>query len=211
VSAVKYAAAIRLALETEMDADDTVIVIGEEVGALGGVFTVTQGLLDRYGPERVIDSPIAEGALVGWAMGAASEGLRPVVEIMFSDFALLAFDQLVNHVAKLRYMSNGQFQVPLVLRMPGGGGTNHGPQHSQSLESFFAQVPGLVVAMPSTASDAYWMTRESIWCDDPVVVLESKYLYFREAEEIDEGAGPRGYGSRCVRRPCSRAQGSRSR
>ena len=173
--------------------------MGEEVGALGGVFTVTQGLVERYGEDRVMDSPIAENGLVGWAVGAATEGMRPVVEIMFSDFALLALDQIINMAAKIRFMSNGQFSVPIVIRMPGGGGTNHGPQHSQSLESLFAQVPGLVVAMPSTASDAYWMMREAIALDDPVIFLENKYLYFRNIEEVDEHEGPRGFGARVAR------------
>ena len=196
---LKYAEAIRSALDAELAADERVVVLGEEVGALGGVFTVTQGLQERYGEGRVMDSPIAENALVGWAVGAAAEGMRPVVEIMFSDFVLLALDQIVNMAAKLRFMSNGQFNVPIVIRMPGGGGTNHGPQHSQSLESLFAQIPGLVVAMPSTASDAYWMLREAIALDDPVIFLENKYLYFRNVEEIDESEGPRGFGARVAR------------
>jgi pyruvate/2-oxoglutarate/acetoin dehydrogenase E1 component len=196
---LKYAEAIRHALDAELAGDDRVIVLGEEVGALGGVFTVTQGLQERYGEDRVLDSPIAENALVGWAIGAAVEGLRPVVEIMFSDFVLLALDQIVNLGAKLSFMSHGQFHVPIVLRMPGGGGTNHGPQHSQSLESLFANVPGLVVAMPSNAADAYWMTREAIWCEDPVIILENKYLYFRDSAEIDEQEGARGRRARVIR------------
>jgi pyruvate dehydrogenase E1 component beta subunit len=196
---LKYAEAIRSALGAELAGDDSVVVMGEEVGALGGVFTVTQGLQERFGEDRVIDSPICENALVGWSIGAATEGLRPVVEIMFSDFVLLALDQIINLAAKLRFMSHGQFSVPLVIRMPGGGGTNHGPQHSQSLESLFAHIPGLIVAMPSTASDAYWMLREAVRCDDPVIFLESKYLYFRNAEDVDEDEGPRGFGARVAR------------
>jgi pyruvate dehydrogenase E1 component beta subunit len=196
---LKYAEAIRAALDDELASDDRVVVLGEEVGPLGGVFTVTQGLQERYGQDRVLDSPIAENALVGWAIGAATEGLRPVVEIMFSDFVLLALDQIVNLGAKLRFMSNGQFSVPLVIRMPGGGGTNHGPQHSQSLESMFAHIPGLVVAMPSTASDAYWMLRQAIRSDDPVIFLESKHLYFRHSEEVDRQRGNSGYGARLAR------------
>jgi pyruvate dehydrogenase E1 component beta subunit len=196
---LKYAEAIRAALDAELASDNTVVVLGEEVGPLGGVFTVTQGLQERYGVDRVLDSPIAENALVGWAIGAATEGLRPVVEIMFSDFVLLALDQIVNLGAKLRFMSNGQFSVPLVIRMPGGGGTNHGPQHSQSLESLFAHVPGLVVAMPSTAADAYWMLREAIRSDDPVIFLESKHLYFRHSQEVDQDQGHVGYGARIAR------------
>jgi pyruvate/2-oxoglutarate/acetoin dehydrogenase E1 component len=186
VAELKYGEAIRQALAAELESDERVVLLGQEIGALGGVFTVTQGLQERFGEERVIDSPICENALVGWGLGAAAEGLRPVVEIMFSDFSLLALDQIVNLGAKLRFMSNGQFSVPLVVRMPGGGGTNHGPQHSQSLESIYAHIPGLVVALPSTASDAYWMLREAVACEDPVIFLESKHLYFRDSEEVDE-------------------------
>ena len=196
---LKYAEAIREALAAELDADERVVLFGEEIGALGGVFTVTQGLQERFGADRVIDAPICENALVGWGIGAAAEGLRPVVEIMFSDFSLLALDQIINLGAKLRFMSNGQFSVPLVVRMPGGGGTNHGPQHSQSLESLYAHVPGLIVALPGTASDAYWMLREAIACDDPVIFLESKHLYFRNAEEVDVEGGPRCFAARVVR------------
>jgi pyruvate/2-oxoglutarate/acetoin dehydrogenase E1 component len=196
---LKYAEAIRAALDAELGSDDTVVVLGEEVGPLGGVFTVTQGLQERYGEDRVMDSPIAENALVGWAIGAATEGMRPVVEIMFSDFVLLALDQIVNLGAKLRFMSNGQFTLPLVIRMPGGGGTNHGPQHSQSLESLFAQIPGLIVAMPSTSSDAYWMLREAIRSDDPVIFLENKHLYFRHSGDVDQERGAVGYGGRVAR------------
>lgn len=196
---LKYAEAIRAALRAELAADDTVVLMGEEIGALGGVFTVTQGLQEEFGEDRVMDAPICENALVGWAVGAAAQGMRPVVEIMFSDFSLLAMDQLVNLAAKLRYMSNGQVSVPFVIRMPGGGGTNHGPQHSQSLESIFAHTPGLVVATPSTASDAYWMLRDAIRLDDPVVFIESKHLYFRETGPVDESAGPPGFGARIAR------------
>ncbi|TYB48910.1 alpha-ketoacid dehydrogenase subunit beta [Actinomadura chibensis] len=196
---VKYAEAVRAALEAEMAADESVVVMGEEVAALGGVFTVTQGLAERFGEDRVLDSPIAEAGVVGFAIGAAAEGMRPVVEIMFSDFVLLALDQIINLGAKIRYMSNGQFSVPLTIRMPGGGGTNHGPQHSQSLESLFAHVPGLVVAMPSNVSDAYWMLRHAIRSDDPVIFLESKNLYFRTSGDIDARTGPDGFGARVAR------------
>ena len=190
-SEIRYVDAIRLGLADELEADERVILMGEEIGKLGGVFTVTSGLQERFGSERVMDSLISEAALVGWAIGAASEGLRPVVEIMFMDFAMLALDQIVNLGAKLRYMSGGQFSVPLLIRMPGGGGTHHGPQHSQSLETWFAHTPGLVVGMPATASDAYWMTREGIRCEDPVIIVESKYLYFRESGIVEDNSYPR--------------------
>jgi pyruvate dehydrogenase E1 component beta subunit len=199
VAELKFAEAIRAALDAELEADETVVLLGEEIGALGGVFTVTQGLQERFGDDRVLDAPICENGLVGWSIGAAVEGMRPVVEIMFSDFVILALDQVINLAAKLRYMSNGQFAVPLVLRMPGGGGTSHGPQHSQSLESLFAHVPGLTVAMPSTVHDAYWMLRQAIRSDDPVIFLENKYLYFREVGEIDLQAEPAPYRARVAR------------
>jgi pyruvate dehydrogenase E1 component beta subunit len=195
---LKFAEAIRAAMEAELAADEDVIVMGEEVGKLGGVFTTTLGLRDRFGADRVLDTPISENAIVGFAIGAAVEGMRPVVEIMFSDFSLLAMDQIVNLGAKLHYMSNGQFKVPMVVRMPGAGGTNHGPQHSQSLESLYANVPGLIVALPSNAIDAYWMLRDCIRCDDPVIFFENKYLYFRNSEEVDLENGPRGFGARVV-------------
>ena len=196
---LKFAEAIRAAMEAELAADENVIVMGEEVGKLGGVFTTTLGLRDRFGADRVLDTPISENAIVGFAIGAAVEGMRPVVEIMFSDFSLLAMDQIVNLGAKLHYMSNGQFKVPMVIRMPGAGGTNHGPQHSQSLESLYANVPGLIVALPSNAIDAYWMLRDCIRCDDPVIFFENKYLYFRNSEEVDLENGTRGFGARVAR------------
>lgn len=196
---LKFAEAIRAAMEAELAADENVIVMGEEVSKLGGVFTTTLGLRDRFGADRVLDTPISENAIVGFAIGAAVEGMRPVVEIMFSDFSLLAMDQIVNLGAKLHYMSNGQFKVPMVVRMPGAGGTNHGPQHSQSLESLYANVPGLIVALPSNAIDAYWMLRDCIRYDDPVIFFENKYLYFRNSEEVDLENGRRGFGARVAR------------
>jgi pyruvate dehydrogenase E1 component beta subunit len=184
MAALRFVDAIRQALSDEMDADDSVILMGEEVGQLGGVFTVTKDLIDRFGADRVLDSPLAEGSFAGFALGAATEGLRPVVEIMFSDFVMIAMDQIVNHAAKLHYMTNEQFSVPIVFRLPGGAGTNHGPQHSQSFESWFAHTPGLVVAMPSNPSDGYWMMRHAIQIDDPVVFFENKGMYFAAEAEI---------------------------
>jgi pyruvate dehydrogenase E1 component beta subunit len=196
---LRFVDAIRASLADAMNADDRVLVMGEEVGALGGVFTATRDLIDSYGSERVLDAPLAEASLVGFAMGAATEGFRPVVEIMFSDFVMIAMDQIVNHAAKLRYMSNGQFNVPMVIRLPGGAGTNHGPQHSQSFESWFAHVPGLIVAMPSCPADAYWMLRHAIDLDDPVIFLENKGLYFAEASEVPEKPPGDPWGARIVR------------
>ena len=181
---LRFVEAIRQALADEMEADDSVILLGEEVGLLGGVFTATRDLIERFGPERVMDSPLAEASLAGFALGAATEGMRPVVEIMFSDFVIIAMDQIVNHAAKLRYLTNEQFSVPIVFRLPGGAGTNHGAQHSQSFESWFAHTPGLVVAMPSNPSDGYWMLRHAIRLDDPVIFLENKGMYFGDKQEV---------------------------
>lgn len=183
---LKYAEAIREALRDELRTDDRVVLLGEEIGKLGGVFTVTQGLQSEFGESRVMDAPISEAALVGWAVGAASEGMRPVVEIMFMDFVTAAMDQVVNSAAKLRFMSGDQYQVPLVVRMPYGGGTHHGPQHSQSLQTWFAHTPGLSVFCPSTSTDAYWLLRSAIAQDDPVIFLESKALYFTESGPISD-------------------------
>lgn len=196
---LKYAEAIRQALADELASDDDVVVMGQEIEALGGVFTATQGLAESFAG-RVLDTPLAESATMGWAIGAAMAGLRPVVEIMFMDFIATAMDQIVNGAAKLRYMSGGQVAVPIVIRTPSDAGTGHGPQHSQHLETWFAHVPGMVVAMPSTVTDAYWMLRHSIQDDNPVVFVESKYLYFRESGEIGPGdAAAHPYGARIVR------------
>jgi pyruvate dehydrogenase E1 component beta subunit len=196
---LKFAEAVRAALGAELEADESVVLLGQEIGKLGGVFTATQGLQARFGADRVLDAPICENSLVGWGIGAAVEGMRPVVELMFSDFSLLALDQIANLGAKVHYMTNAQFSVPLVIRMPTGGGTKHGPQHSQSLETLFAHIPGLVVGLPSDAADAYWMLRDAIRCDDPVIFLESKYLYFRSIDEIDKNEGLRPRRARVVR------------
>jgi pyruvate dehydrogenase E1 component beta subunit len=183
---LKYAEAVRAALRDEMRADSGVVLFGEEIGKLGGVFTVTQGLQAEFGEDRVLDAPISEAAMIGWAVGAATEGLKPVVEIMFMDFVTVAMDQIVNAASKLAFMSGYQYQVPLVVRMPYGGGTYHGPQHSQSLETWFAHVPGLAVYCPSTSSDAYWLLRLAIQNPEPVIFLESKALYFNESGPISE-------------------------
>ncbi|AQA03772.1 hypothetical protein BVC93_16565 [Mycobacterium sp. MS1601] len=196
---LKFLEAIREGMAAEMAIDENVVIMGEEVGQLGGVFAVTKGLIDRFGSDRVMDSVLAEGALTGFAVGVATEGMRPVVEIMFSDFSTQAMDQLFNFAAKIHYMSNGQFNAPMVVRLPGGAGTNHGPQHSQSFETIYAHIPGLIVAMPSTPSDAYWMMRHAIRTDDPVIFLENKYLYFRAVEEVDETEGYRSMDARVVR------------
>jgi pyruvate/2-oxoglutarate/acetoin dehydrogenase E1 component len=186
VAELRFVDALRKALVDEMEADPSVVLMGEEVGQLGGVFTVTKNLIDQFGPERVMDSPLAEASFAGFALGAATEGLRPVVEIMFSDFVMIPMDQIINHAAKLHYMTNEQFKVPVVFRLPGGAGTDHGPQHSQSFESWFAHTPGLIVAMPSNPSDGYWMLRHAIQIDDPVIFFENKGMYFTAAQEVED-------------------------
>ncbi|HVX99289.1 MAG TPA: alpha-ketoacid dehydrogenase subunit beta [Pseudorhodoplanes sp.] len=174
---IRYIKAINEALHEEMARDETVFVIGEDVGAPGGAFGGTRGLLQAFGERRVRDTPISESAIVGLALGAAMKGLRPVVEIMFADFLPVCMDQIVNQIAKTRFMFGGQFSAPLVIRAPGGAGLNAGPQHSQSLEAWFAHVPGLKVVMPATPADAKGLLKSAIRDNDPVLVLEHKALY----------------------------------
>lgn len=174
-----YQEAIREALREEMMRDERVFLIGEDIGKHGGAFQVTKGLWDQFGSERVRNTPISESAIVGTAIGAALEGMRPVAEIMFVDFSGLAIDQIVNQAAKLRFMTGGQAKVPLVVRMPqgGGAGKSTAAQHSQSLEVWYAHIPGLIVVLPSTPYDAKGLLKAAIRDDNPVVVLEHKYLY----------------------------------
>lgn len=179
---LRYAAALNRALADAMALDSAVIVLGEDIAAAGGSFGVTRGLLDRFGPERVLDAPISEAALAGMAVGAAMNGLKPVVEIMFMDFVTLVMDAMVNQAAKARFMFGGQCSVPLVLRTPHGGGLSAGPQHSQCLEAWFAHVPGLKVVCPSGAHNAYGLLRSAIDDPDPVIFIEHKALYSRKSE-----------------------------
>ena len=172
----------------EMRRDPNVFVIGEDVAVFQGSFKVTEGLLDEFGDRRVVDSPISENSLVGLGVGAAMAGLRPVVELMTVNFALLALDQIVNHAAAIPYMFNGQVRVPMVIRMPGGGGHQLGPTHSHSFEALFLQIPGLLVACPSTPADAKGMLKAAIRDDNPVVFIEHESLYGMRGEvpESDE-------------------------
>ena len=179
--------AIHDALHTEMEADPSVIVIGEDVGVRGGVFRVTAGLLDTFGEERVIDSPLAESEIVGAAIGMAINGLRPVVEIQFMDFVHSAMDQIMNEAARLRYRSNNDFGCPLVIRMPYGGGVHGALYHSQSLEALFVHTPGLKVVAPSTPADAAGLLRTAIRDDDPVLFLEHKKMYRSVKGEVPTG------------------------
>jgi pyruvate dehydrogenase E1 component beta subunit len=172
-----YRVALREALAEEMERDDSVFLMGEDIGRFGGAYRVTDGLLDRFGPERVVDTPIAEEAIVGTAIGAAMLGLRPVVEMMTINFSLVAYDQIVNNAAKIRYMFGGEAKVPMVIRMPGGAGHQLSAQHSHSLEVLYGLIPGLIVVAPTTPEDAKGMLKSSIRTDNPVMFLESMSLY----------------------------------
>lgn len=172
-----YAEAIRSALTEEMRRDPSVFMLGEDIGIYGGAFAVTRGMIDEFGEERIRDTPISEMAIAGAAIGAALTGMRPVAEIQFSDFMALSMDQLVNQGAKIRYMFGGKARVPLVIRAPLGSGTGAAAQHSQSLEAWFAHVPGLKVVLPSTPADAKGLLIAAIRDDNPVVFLEHKLLY----------------------------------
>ena len=174
---MRYVNAVAKALADSMEQDASVIVMGEDVAQAGGSFKATRGLLDAFGPERVIDTPISEASITSAAVGAALTGLKPVVEIMFMDFITLSMDALVNQAAKARYMFGGQGSVPMVLRTPHGGGLSAGPQHSQCLEAWLAHIPGLKVVCPSNPQDAYSLLRAAIADPDPVVFVEHKAMY----------------------------------
>ena len=177
-----YVEAIRQGIWEEMERDDRVILLGEDIGAYGGAFKVTAGMLERFGPERVVDTPISESAIVGAAIGAAYMGMRPIVEMQFIDFISCAFDQIVNVAAKSRYRWGAG--VPIVIRGPSGGGVHGGPFHSQNPEMHFVHTPGLKVVAPSTAYDAKGLIKAAIRDDDPVIYLEHKYLYRRIKETL---------------------------
>lgn len=178
VREITFAEALNEALDYEMSKDEKVIVMGEDVGIYGGIFGVTKGLYEKYGPERVKDTPIAESGFIGAAVGAAATGLlRPVVELMFIDFLGVAYDQIYNQAAKIRYMFGGKVKIPMVLRTTCGAGFAAAAQHSQSLHALFVHVPGLKVVMPSTPYDAKGLLISSIEDDDPVVFIEHKGLY----------------------------------
>lgn len=179
---MRYLKAINQALADAMEADASVVLIGEDVSEAGGAFGASRGLRERFGAERVLDTPISEAAIAGAAVGAALSGLRPVVEIMFMDFTTLVMDALVNQAAKARFMFGGQRSVPMVLRTPHGGGLGAGPQHSQCLEAWFAHVPGLKVVCPSDPASAYGLLRAAIADPDPVVFIEHKALYAMKGE-----------------------------
>jgi pyruvate dehydrogenase E1 component beta subunit len=177
-----YAQALNEALREEMQADERVFLMGEDIGLHGGIFRVTKDLYNEFGAERVRDTPISEAAFVGLGIGAAMVGMRPVVELLFMDFALVAADQIVNQAAKLRYMAGGAVSVPMVIRAQQGGGRGNGAQHSQSFESWFAQVPGLITVAPSTPADAKGLLKSAIRAGNPVMFIEHKLLYNTKGE-----------------------------
>jgi acetoin:2,6-dichlorophenolindophenol oxidoreductase subunit beta len=185
MSTITYRQAIQRALADEMDADDSVFLLGEDVGAAGGPFKLTEGLFDRFGPRRVRDTPISEQAIVGAAIGAAVQGLRPVAEIMFADFAGVCYDGIANELSKYRYMTGGQVPMAATIRMANGAGAGFGAQHSQSVENWFLNVPGLKLAVPATPADMYGLLRAAIRDPDPVLVFEHKNLFGSKGELAD--------------------------
>src|SRR5215210_6701436 len=193
--------ALRDAMAEEMRRDENVFVMGEDVAVFQGSFKVTEGLLDEFGEKRVRDTPISENTIVGMGVGSAMGGLRPIVEIMTVNFSLLAMDQIVNHAAAIPYMFNAQVRVPLVIRMPGGGGHQLGPTHSHSLEAMYLQIPGLLVACPSTPADGKALLKTAIRDDNPVIFIEHETLYGARGEVSDDGEEELlGFGEAAVRR-----------
>jgi 2-oxoisovalerate dehydrogenase E1 component beta subunit len=193
--------AVRAAMLEEMERDDRVLVIGEDVGRKGGVFGATDGLYDRFGEARVLDTPLAESAIVGVAIGAALNGLIPIAEIQFADFIHPAFDQIVSEAARTRYRSNGDWSVPIVIRTPFGGGVHGGLYHSQSIEAFYAHVPGLKVVVPSMPADAHGLLKSAIRDPDPVLFLEHKKVYRLVTEDVPDADHVVPIGPAVVRRP----------
>jgi pyruvate dehydrogenase E1 component beta subunit len=180
-----FRAALREALDEEMERDGSIYLIGEDIGRFGGAYRVTEGLLEKYGEMRVVDAPIAEEVIVGCAIGSAMTGLRPVVELMTINFSLIAFDQIVQNAAKIRYMFGGEVGVPMVIRMPGGAGHQLSSQHSHSFEALYGMIPGLIVLAPTTPADAKGMLKSAIRDENPVMFLESMSLYNLRGEVPD--------------------------
>jgi acetoin:2,6-dichlorophenolindophenol oxidoreductase subunit beta len=183
---IYYLDAIKEALTQQMEADEKIFLIGEDVGVYGGAFGLTVGMIDKFGKDRIMDTPISEQGIVGIAIGAALMGLKPIVEIMFSDFLMLSLEQVANQAAKIHYMFGGKATVPLVIRTPGGGGTGAAAQHSQSLEAILNHIPGLKVIMPSTPYDAKGLLISAIADPNPVIFIEHKLLYKKVKGEVPE-------------------------
>ena len=190
MTAVTLAKALNAGLRAAMEADPTVLVMGEDVGKLGGVFRITDGLQKDFGEDRVIDSPLAESGIIGTAVGMAMRGYRPVCEIQFDGFVYPAYDQIVNQVAKLHFRSQGRVRMPMVIRIPFGGGIGAVEHHSESPEAQFAHTPGLKVVACSNPVDGYWMLQQAIASDDPVIFLEPKRQYHAERAELDTTVPP---------------------
>ena len=190
---------IREAMNKRMREDENIILFGEDVGAFGGCFGVSAGMLDEFGAERVRDTPISEGAIIGCAVGSAATGLKPIAELMFSDFITVGMDQLVNQAAKMRYMFGGKINLPMVVRLPIGAGISAAAQHSQSPEAWLTHIPGLKVVYPSTAGDAYGLLLKAIDDDNPVMFFEHKILY-GYSDEFDENMEPIEFGVADIKR-----------
>jgi pyruvate dehydrogenase E1 component beta subunit len=184
---IAYRDALREAIREEMHHDERVYILGEDIAGYGGTYAVTKGLFEEFGEKRVKDTPLAEEVIVGAAIGSALGGLRPIAELMTANFSLLASDQIINSLAKFRYMFGGQPTLPVVIRMPGGGGAQRGAQHSQMLETMYAHIPGLKVVMPATPYDAKGMLKAAVRDDDPVLFIEHELLYNLKGEVPDEG------------------------
>jgi len=197
---ITYAEAIKEAMSEEMRRDPDVFFMGEDIGVYGGAFGVSTGMVEEFGPLRVLDTPISENGFVGAAVGAAITGSRPIVELMFSDFMSVCFDHILNQAPKMRYMLGGTLKVPMVIRTPSGGGTGAAAQHSQSLESFYAHIPGLKVVIPSTPYDAKGLLKTAIRDDNPVIFLEQKLLY-RQKGEVPEEEYAIPFGIADIKRP----------
>ncbi len=183
---LRYSQAINQALQEEFARDERVFMLGEDVGLVGGTFRVTEGLMAEFGSRRVRDTPIAEAAIVGIAIGAAMAGMRPIAELMTMNFGMVAMDQIVNHASKMRYMFGGQVKLPLVIRAPGGGGTQKAAQHSHCIESWFVNTPGIRVVIPATPYDAKGLLKTSIRSDDPILFIEHEMLYSNKGEVPEE-------------------------
>ncbi len=197
---IYYWQALNRALDTELGADDSVFVLGEDVGLYGGSYRVTEGLYAKYGEWRLRDTPISEGSFTGLGVGAALLGMRPVVEIMTVNFALLALDAIINMAAKIPFMSGGQFPMPLVVRMPGGVAKQLAAQHSQRLEQTMMNVPGLRIAVPATPQDAWWQLRQAIRSEEPIILLEHELLYFSKGAFDSRADAPPMHRARVHRR-----------
>jgi len=199
VPVLRMREALRDAMAEEMRRDESVFLMGEDVGVFQGAFKVTEGLLDEFGEKRVRDTPISENTIVGAGVGAAMAGLRPIVELMTVNFSLLALDQIINHAAAIPYMFNGHVRVPMVVRMPGGGGHQLGPTHSHSFEALYLQIPGLLVACPSTPADGKALLKAAIRDQNPVIFIEHESLYGVKGE-VPEGDRIQRFGEAAIRR-----------